>query len=330
MGGFLLGPFGRYELGTARVTIGRQPSNSIVLHAAQVSGQHAEVRPEGGGYGLVDLGSTNGTLLNGLPIPAHTPQPLHNGDVISIGGIAISVELALAELPPTIHANAPAQIALPPTQRIAAPPAVPEAGCAPVHALPPAPHYRVPGAPLAPGYPPSYVGAPVVAKAPPARQGSATKRILLIVGGTLTLVLIACISLGVIVLRYIYNHTPEGVVNAYYSAIQDQHYTDAYQYMDTFNQQLFTAEAQNNNLADGSQLFALVFSCLDKQFGTINGFSVELLKQDSRTATVQVAVTRPREQYGDTIGLIQEQGNWKIALFELPPGQQCIDITPGQ
>ncbi len=147
MKGTLIGPFGRYELGNEIVTIGRAPANKIVLDANQASGRHAEVRPEGDGYILLDVGSTNGTKLNGLRIPAQTPQPLRNGDVISIGGLDIAIELVAESayaptervaFPPTPAAFppppgafpsadqgiiSPAQGAYAPTQRVGAPPA---------------------------------------------------------------------------------------------------------------------------------------------------------------------------------------------------------------
>lgn len=109
MRGTLIGPFGRHELGSEIVTIGRARANKIMIDTSQASGRHAEVRPEGDSYILVDVGSTNGTKLNGLRIPAQIPQPLRNGDVISIGGADITVELA-------------AEIVSAPTERAAFPP----------------------------------------------------------------------------------------------------------------------------------------------------------------------------------------------------------------
>ena len=142
MTGTLIGPFGRYELGTEIITIGRARANKIVIEATQASGRHAEVRPEGDGYILVDVGSTNGTRLNRLKIPAQHPQPLRNGDVITIGGTEIQVELVAVgsayaptervafppvpgALPPAgqeAFPPPPAQGAYDPTQRAAAPP----------------------------------------------------------------------------------------------------------------------------------------------------------------------------------------------------------------
>jgi eukaryotic-like serine/threonine-protein kinase len=42
-----------------------------------------------GGYSIVDLGSTNGTFLNGTPLAARTPQRLRSGDRIKVGEVEI-------------------------------------------------------------------------------------------------------------------------------------------------------------------------------------------------------------------------------------------------
>lgn len=72
------------------VTIGRQSSNLLVLTNDQVSRQHALIQWQrigtdgDGGFLLIDLGSSNGTQLNGKRIDR--PMPLRNGDLIDIGG----------------------------------------------------------------------------------------------------------------------------------------------------------------------------------------------------------------------------------------------------
>ena len=54
----------------------------MVLTSVKASRVHAEVRPEADGYVLHDLGSINGTLVNGKPVTAHQ---LRSGDQIAIG-----------------------------------------------------------------------------------------------------------------------------------------------------------------------------------------------------------------------------------------------------
>jgi pSer/pThr/pTyr-binding forkhead associated (FHA) protein len=53
------------------------------------SRNHALIQRDTGGYSLVDLGSTNGTLLNGALVPPRTPQRLRSGDRIKIGEVEI-------------------------------------------------------------------------------------------------------------------------------------------------------------------------------------------------------------------------------------------------
>jgi hypothetical protein len=84
--GTLVLPTGqRVVLGEFVLTIGRLPECTITLADTNVSRKHAEVRPEGAGFMLSDLGSTNGTFVNGARITQHE---LADGDVITFGGAA--------------------------------------------------------------------------------------------------------------------------------------------------------------------------------------------------------------------------------------------------
>ena len=74
---------------TGPVVIGRSPGADIVIGDDFVSGRHARIAPAGTDVVLEDLGSTNGTVLNGARIDgAHTLRP---GDVIDIGAVRLSV-----------------------------------------------------------------------------------------------------------------------------------------------------------------------------------------------------------------------------------------------
>jgi len=73
---------GEYPLDKDRLTIGRRPTNDIPIDNLAVSGQHAEVVTIGNDSFLEDLGSTNGTMVNGKTIKKHI---LQHGDVIEIG-----------------------------------------------------------------------------------------------------------------------------------------------------------------------------------------------------------------------------------------------------
>jgi pSer/pThr/pTyr-binding forkhead associated (FHA) protein len=64
------------------ITIGRAPSNDIVIDDPTVSAQHASLTNSPSGYRLRDLGSTNGTLINGVSI---TDAELKDGAEIRFG-----------------------------------------------------------------------------------------------------------------------------------------------------------------------------------------------------------------------------------------------------
>jgi hypothetical protein len=59
----------------------------LKIDEVTVSKQHASLELIGGRYFLTDLGSTNGTILNGAPLPRHQPAPVDNGDVIALAGV---------------------------------------------------------------------------------------------------------------------------------------------------------------------------------------------------------------------------------------------------
>jgi hypothetical protein len=89
--GTLVLPSGdRLNLGERPVVIGRLPECEITLSDPNVSRRHAEVHPAGTGFAVTDLGSTNGTKVNGVGVPGE--QLLREGDVISVGATRIRFE----------------------------------------------------------------------------------------------------------------------------------------------------------------------------------------------------------------------------------------------
>ncbi|MBF8269891.1 MAG: FHA protein [Gammaproteobacteria bacterium] len=73
---------GEYQLEKERITIGRKPDNDIPIDNLAVSGKHALIITILDDSFLEDLGSTNGSYVNGKLIKKHA---LKNGDVIAIG-----------------------------------------------------------------------------------------------------------------------------------------------------------------------------------------------------------------------------------------------------
>ncbi|MFF0596903.1 FHA domain-containing protein [Streptomyces antibioticus] len=78
-----------HPLPTRTVRIGRAAENDLVVDDLVVSRRHAELRAlPGGGYEIVDLGSHNGTYLNGAPV---SRAPVGPGDIVGIGHSAFSL-----------------------------------------------------------------------------------------------------------------------------------------------------------------------------------------------------------------------------------------------
>jgi len=81
---FESGPFaGRVvALPKEMVTVGRAPDNDVVVSDPATSGRHGRIEVRAGAFWISDLGSTNGTLVNGEPV---IEKQLADGDLIAIG-----------------------------------------------------------------------------------------------------------------------------------------------------------------------------------------------------------------------------------------------------
>ncbi len=86
----------QFELTGATVIVGRHSANAVSLHDTQVSRRHLEVRAAPHGYEVFDLGSGNGTLLNGQPVQV---APLRSGDTITVGQSVLMFTVGRNELP---------------------------------------------------------------------------------------------------------------------------------------------------------------------------------------------------------------------------------------
>ncbi|HEV3312025.1 MAG TPA: DUF3662 and FHA domain-containing protein [Chloroflexota bacterium] len=82
----LEGPDRSFRLEAGPISIGRSPDNDIVIDDRRVSRHHAELAQSNGRWVVQDLGSTNGTALNGR---LTKQNPLHDGDRVSLGGFEL-------------------------------------------------------------------------------------------------------------------------------------------------------------------------------------------------------------------------------------------------
>ena len=71
------------------VIVGRSPNADIVIAAGYVSARHARFSLMGQNLFVEDLGSTNGTSVNGQPISE--PVALNNNDIVNVGDVSIRV-----------------------------------------------------------------------------------------------------------------------------------------------------------------------------------------------------------------------------------------------
>jgi EAL domain-containing protein (putative c-di-GMP-specific phosphodiesterase class I) len=91
-------PMRHVRIGASRFTIGRKAEASLCIPSPTVSREHAELTVVDRGLLLRDLGSTNGTSVNGVRI--QQPCTVHHGDLVQFGQIVFRVVQQCAESGP--------------------------------------------------------------------------------------------------------------------------------------------------------------------------------------------------------------------------------------
>ena len=82
---------GELELDSTSFTVGRSDENDVSIDGDEfASARHVRIEPRRDGVWVHDLGSTNGTFVNGEPIDG--PRRLANGDVVSVGSTDLRFE----------------------------------------------------------------------------------------------------------------------------------------------------------------------------------------------------------------------------------------------
>jgi len=112
-----------YALDSDQISIGRDSSNEIPVNDAEVSRRHSRLTFQGGKYVLEDMGSTNGTFVNGQRLTG--PRVLKSGEVVSLGEQIVFVYEAVDSDPGATMVS-PRNISAPP-RPVAAPPPPPQA-----------------------------------------------------------------------------------------------------------------------------------------------------------------------------------------------------------
>jgi predicted component of type VI protein secretion system len=163
-------PGATFTLEGDQIDIGRDSANEIVINDAEISRRHARLTFQGGKYVLEDLGSTNGTFVNGQRLAG--PRVLKAGEVVSFGEQIVMIFEAT-------HFDAGATVASP---RAAAVPAAPR----PLMQPPPPPVEYVGSVPASPAPAPMSVPGTINIRRP--------NPILVIVGVGILLFLCACVA----------------------------------------------------------------------------------------------------------------------------------------
>jgi hypothetical protein len=87
----ILAPETRFEIANGETSVGRSSGSNIVLKSDDyASGRHAQLTRHGGLLYVEDLGSTNGTFVNGQKTVGATP--LRNGDTVRVGSTTFRYE----------------------------------------------------------------------------------------------------------------------------------------------------------------------------------------------------------------------------------------------
>ncbi len=131
-----------FPLDAQEISIGRDATNLITINDAEVSRRHARMELRGAAYVIQDLGSTNGTFVNGTRISGM--QVLNPGDTVSFGqGIVLVYE-------PVMDLNATMLSAKTPQTAVQRPAPAPVSPPAPTPKPSPAPAYsgQVPAGPV--------------------------------------------------------------------------------------------------------------------------------------------------------------------------------------
>jgi FHA domain len=305
-------PYGRTILGPASMTIGRSPDNQLVISDPQASSHHAQIYPDGQGYLLVDLGSTNGTFVNEQRLIAHSPRMLNAGDVLRIGNTSFSYEAIGA---PQDGQTAPGQYGGPAyEQTVIGYNPVPQAPQQPYpqqpqgypqQAYPYPPDYQGYASPAQQPYAPApgqvgFPGYPAVAQQPQKRS-----RLGLWIALIVIVLLVAAGGVGGYV--YLNRSTPTRTLQTFCNALK----ASPPDYQTAYNQFSARQRAQESEQAFASNLGQALSNPI---LGGLKDCTVSNVQETGSTATgvVTLSFNRVSQTLVFNFNLVNENDGWKI------------------
>lgn len=290
------------------MTLGRAASNALVVQDVKASSRHAEIRPEGQGYSIVDLGSTNGTFVNEQRLAPNTPQTLNANDSIRIGDTHFSYEAPLATQAATVFDNAmPPQNNNPAYLRTMATPSPYTDYQASQIPPPPGPAPAYPPYNSAPSYYPPYEQPP----AKPTANSALAKfrsnprfRLYTIDAGIALLLVIIIVAVAV---RN--TSSPTQTLTAYCNDYKAGDYSSAYDLFTTNLQgQISRAQFVNSQTQAANQV------------GGITGCTVTNVVESDPSATGTIIFTVAIGQtFQNRDKLVNQNGTWKIDSVFITP-----------
>ncbi len=277
----LRGPLGRTELGATVLTIGSSPDNQLVVNDVKVSAHHAEIRPEGQRFSIIDLGSTHGTYVDSQRLDWNTAHLLTPGSIITIGDTTFTYEEGEAvSLASSFNGTWASEM-----------PGGETPGSQPFPLVDAPPGNMQP----APGFAGTYPG---YAPSPPARG---SRRRWLWIG--LIIVIVLGIAGGAAIV-YFTRATPEKTIDAYCNALRGQDYRSAYNLLTSSLQKIET-EAE---FAGGQQAIGRTTVCTH-----------DTPNVTGNEATTNLTLISGGQNYTGLISLSQADNTWKISVLLSSP-----------
>jgi hypothetical protein len=328
----LNGPLGRTILEPTILTIGSSPDNQLVLHGSNVAEHQAEIRPEGQGYSITDLGSANGTFVNGQRLDWNMPHLLNPGDSITIGDTTFTYE---GDGIPSAHSS-PGQVQAgqpqpgqpqglplpytPPSQDVGEHAGDGEAfpygasadseqtayGSGIAEGMQPDPYGQsYPQPPFAqPAYPgsmPSYPDStPTDAESAPSQAARRGRSWIWITLGVVVLLI-----LGGAAYVFFTRPTPEKTLDAYCQALQTQNYVAAYNQLASSLQNMETEPR---------------YAAISQDLGKTTACTHSSANIITNTATANLTLVSSGQTYKGIVTLLQDSSNnWKISILLSSP-----------